>query len=401
MRGSNISARGFALLLTLGLVSLSLLLLLGLVAVIRLETQATVNSAELAKARANARMGLRMAIGQLQRYTGSANGVVTARADVAGGTWNNPAWTGVWNEGDTGGAITWLVSGNEVTPLALTPSVAMTGADDVFILKRSLATSEQVKVRRVVVSATQPGEASSRPIARYAYWVSDESLKVSVNVRSDVSAPSGLSNYPAPRTRSIISALTAEISDNNRAKILSVDQLALLGITGFDRGSVTTLWPSVTANAPRLYFAEVGAPQLVPGSFNANSRAQIAWNAYLDNLTLTVSSEDAYNAIRDASRPFRSVADFQAKLAANVSIGSVNAATIVNSLTPILGVRGDTFLVRAYGETLNPGLNATDPSAVTASAYCEALVQRTPTQAGAYGYRYVVTYFRWLAPADI
>ncbi len=393
--------RGFALLLTLGLVSLALLLLLGLVAVIRLEAQAAVNSEELAKARANARLGLRIAIGQLQRYTGSANGIVTARADVAGGTWSNPAWTGVWNEADAGGAITWLVSGNEVSPLSLTPGVAMNGVDDIFILRRNLPSAEQVKVRKVTVSATLPEQTSPSAIGRYAYWVSDESLKVSMNVRTDIVPPVGVAIYPVPRTQSVVSTISAAATNNARSKLHVVDQLLLAPLNVNANSMNNTLWPAITANAPRLYFTGVGSPELIPGSFNANSRSQIAWNAYLDNLTLTVTSTAAYNAIRDASRPFRSVADFQAKLSANASIGSVNAATIVNRLAPVLGVRGDTFLVRAYGESLNPGLDATDPSAVTASAFCEALVQRTPTQAGLFGYRYVVVYFRWLTPADI
>lgn len=394
-------SRGFALLLTLGLVSLSLLLLLGLVAVIRLETQAAANSTEMAKARANARLGLRVAIGQLQRYTGNATGAVTARADVAGATLSNPAWTGVWNDSDTGGAVTWLVSGNEVSPLSLTPDVAMTGTDDIFILKRNLVTTEQVKVRRVTVSATQPGEVAARPMARYAYWVSDESLKVSMNVRTDVVPPSGFATYPVPRTQSVVSTMVAASTNDDRAKLVAVDQLLLPPLNVNGNSMNNTLWPAVTANAPRLYFAGIGVPQLIPGSFNANSRAQVAWNAYLDNLTLTVSSATAYNAILGAVRPFRSVADFQAKLGANVTVGPVNAATIANRLAPVLGVRGDTFLIRAYGESLNPALDVSDPNAIAATAYCEAIVQRTPTQAGAYGYRYVVTYFRWLAPGDI
>lgn len=395
------SHRGFVLLLTLALVSLSLLLLLGLVAVIRLEAQATLNSAELAKARANARLGLRIAIGQLQRYTGSVDGVVTARADVAGGNWSNPAWTGVWNEANVSGAITWLVSGNEVSPLSLTPGVTLNGVHDLFILRRNLAVSEQVKVRKVSINATLSGRTSPNEIGRYAYWVSDESLKVSMNVRTDIIPPAEVTIYPVPRTQSVVSTISAAATNDSRAKLQVVDQLLLAPLNVNGNTLNNTLWPAVTASAPRLFFAGGGSLQLIPGSFNANSRSQIAWNAYLDNLTLTVSSATAYNAIRDASRPFRSVADFREKLSANASIGSVNAEAIVNRLAPVLGVRGDTFLVRAYGETLNPGLDATDSGAVTASAFCEAIVQRTTEQAGAFGYRYAVVYFRWLTPADI
>lgn len=399
MKRSTQGSRGFALLLTLGLVSLSLLLMLGLVAVIRLEAQATANAEELAKARANARLGLRMAIGQLQRYTGSVSGVVTARADVAGGTWSNPAWTGVWNEADSGGAVTWLVSGNEVSPLALTPGTALNGADDIFMLRRNLPVAEQVKARRVTVSSAQPGEGTSRPIARYAYWVSDESLKVSLNVRTDTAPVAGMTRYPVPRVDSALTGLSiSPTNDASRGRLLVVDQVLFLSVSAL---TLNARWPEVTAAAPRLYVSGIGSAQLVPGSFNANSRSLRAWSSYLDTLTMTTSSANAFAAIRDASRPFRSLADFNSKLAVATGVGAGNAAVIVDGLSPILGVRGDTFLVRAYGESLNPALDPSDPNYVSASAYCEALVQRTPTQAGASGYRYIVTYFRWLAPSDI
>lgn len=392
-------SRAFALLLTLALLSLTLLLLLGLVAVVRLEAEATSNTVELARARANARLAVRVAIGQLQRYAGS-NGAVTARADVAGGTWANPAWTGVWHDGDAGGAVTWLVSGNENTPLALTPGLTLAGSDDIFLLKRNLATTEQARARRFTIEAALPGESTARPVGRYAYWVSDESLKVSMNVRTDTSPPSGFSSFPVPRTQSVFSSINAATTNDARAKLLAVDQL-LLAPLNVNGSTLNSLWPAVTASAPRLYFPSVGGPQVVPGSFNANSRSAVAWNSYLDTLTLSVTTTTAYAAIRDAARPFRTVADFQSKLAANPTVGPANAATIVSRLAPILGVRGDTFLVRGYGDALNANRAAADSDYVSATAFCEAIVQRSAVEAEGYGYRFVVVSFRWLGPDDI
>ncbi|MBA4136382.1 MAG: hypothetical protein C0518_03595 [Opitutus sp.] len=391
---------GFALLLTLALLSLVLLLLFGLVAVVRLETQAAANATELAQARANTRLAVRLALGQLQRYTGGT-GVVTARADVAGGTWSSPAWTGVWNDSDAGGAVTWLVSGNENVPLALAPDMALTSADDIFLLQRNLAPSEHVKVRKVPIDAVRPGETGVRTLGRYAYWVGDESLKVSMNVRTDFAPPSGFATYPVPRTQAVVPTIVAASTNAARTKLLTVDQLLLAPFNVNGNTMNNTLWSVATAAAPRLHFAALGAPELIPGSFNANSRAQLAWSAYLDNLPLTVSSATAFAAIRDAERPFRSLSNFQHKLASNPACGATNAAMILSHLAPILGVRGDTFLVRAYGETLNPALAPSDANSVTAFAYCEALVQRTSAPAGAFGYRYVVVYFRWLGRDEI
>ena len=81
-------------------------------------------------------------------------------------------------------------------------------------------------------------------------------------------------------------------------------------------------------------------------------------------------------------------------------------------LLPVLAVRSDTFLVRAYGETLNPVTEA-----VEARAWCEAVVQRLPEYVDPsdepwersdlsmtnqrFGRRFVITSFRWLSPDDI
>ncbi|MDQ8182463.1 hypothetical protein [Pelagicoccus sp. SDUM812005] len=79
-------------------------------------------------------------------------------------------------------------------------------------------------------------------------------------------------------------------------------------------------------------------------------------------------------------------------------------STILNLISGILSVRSDTFLVRAYGDAVDPA----DPSKVWARAYCEAIVQRTheeyngPAASLADTERkFEVVAFRWLSPAEI
>ncbi|WP_414664383.1 hypothetical protein [Horticoccus sp. 23ND18S-11] len=48
-------------------------------------------------------------------------------------------------------------------------------------------------------------------------------------------------------------------------------------------------------------------------------------------------------------------------------------ADIMTALAPVLFARSDTFLIRAYGEAVNPATSATE-----GRAWCEALVQRVP-----------------------
>jgi hypothetical protein len=88
---------------------------------------------------------------------------------------------------------------------------------------------------------------------------------------------------------------------------------------------------------------------------------------------------------------------------------------ILTALAPVLFPRSDTFVIRTYGEVVNPSTNATE-----GRAWCEAIVQRVPeyldTTADApevlpgaltsalnqqNGRRFKVISFRWLTRADI
>jgi hypothetical protein len=90
-------------------------------------------------------------------------------------------------------------------------------------------------------------------------------------------------------------------------------------------------------------------------------------------------------------------------------------ADIMTALAPTLFARSDTFIVRTYGEAINPATNA-----VEGRAWCEATVQRLPEYFQAtgddaavapadltaelnrrYGRRFKVVAFRWLTRSDI
>ncbi|MDF3057117.1 MAG: hypothetical protein K0R17_1332 [Rariglobus sp.] len=86
-------------------------------------------------------------------------------------------------------------------------------------------------------------------------------------------------------------------------------------------------------------------------------------------------------------------------------------ADVLSAVGASLSARSDTFLVRTYGEVINPVTNET-----TGRAWCEAVVQRTPdyvetadaaespptTPANIrFGRRFQIVSFRWLSPSDI
>ncbi|QJE98704.1 hypothetical protein [Luteolibacter luteus] len=87
--------RGFALVISLSLMVLLTVLAVGLLTLSSLSLRATSQGDDLAIARANARLGLMLALGELQKHAGPDQRV-TARADVLDDKIANPRLTGVW-----------------------------------------------------------------------------------------------------------------------------------------------------------------------------------------------------------------------------------------------------------------------------------------------------------------
>ena len=86
---------------------------------------------------------------------------------------------------------------------------------------------------------------------------------------------------------------------------------------------------------------------------------------------------------------------------------------VLMALAPVITVRGDTFRIRAYGESKNP------EGEIVAKAWCEAIVQRVPDYLDTsdapevkpenlqslanerFGRRFNITSFRWLSPEEV
>ena len=142
---------------------------------------------------------------------------------------------------------------------------------------------------------------------------------------------------------------------------------------------------------------------------------------------------DAVKAHNAASGPFRTLEEFLSPAAAGgkslleqaIADAGINSAVtefssqwltqadIMTALAPVLFPRSDTFVIRSYGEAVNPATTATE-----GRAWCEAIVQRVPEyldKADAeeiatadlnslnttFGRRFKVVSFRWLTRSDI
>lgn len=127
--------------------------------------------------------------------------------------------------------------------------------------------------------------------------------------------------------------------------------------------------------------------------------------------------------LQNLKAPRRAASD-ETQSKAAMAPGFLSQADLLSALGNGLCARSDTFVIRAYGETVNPQLPATDADYVTARAWCEAVVQRLPEYVDAagnaahvqpvtdnsvnltpqnqsFGRRFEVVSFRWLNPDDI
>ncbi len=407
--------RGFALVLTLTLVALLVLAVYALTALARINSRIAESTSQQTAARQNALLAFDVAFGALQRQAGP-DARVTGMAGVSGQPVQSTfrQWAGVWNGTPS---PTWLVSG-----AVGSESPSLSGSRLTIVSSGSVGnptdTTDQEPVEVGLIDL--PGsdaQGFSAKMGQIAYWVGDEGVKVSAVISDDEEQPSGVSAAGIrPNFRILISAAYDPAAPINTS-VISLEQLKVR-VSGFSLGpsfhSLTRTHYALASTAAN------GAPRPGPyvvGAFNINTTSEAAWRAVLefpdsDHSVLDLTAPRSLSAARQIrnfitarGRPFDSVDDLinsaiiqQAFDAASPKITTITQTDFFNALRPVLAARSDTFRIRAYGNVLD----SVDHSTVRASAWCEAIVQRTPDLApGDLGRRFIVTYFRWLGPADI
>ncbi len=169
--GRQEARRGSVLLVTLLSVSLLLVVVLMLVTVVRMELRSVSAKQTTLLARANARLGLQLAVALLQEQAGPDQRV-TARGEIMGGQSpdGGSLWTGVWKRDASGGLSgnpVWLVSGHSANQNVSSSSPQIT-------LHSETMDHPGVSVPKM--------KNTSQGIA-YAFWISDEGVKASVAAR--------------------------------------------------------------------------------------------------------------------------------------------------------------------------------------------------------------------------
>ena len=170
---------GFVLLLAVALLAFVSALVVGLGALAKAERSGTVGRTQQAQAKANAMVGLTVALARLQRWAGPDQRV-TATAGSRPGV-AQPHWTGVWDATtDSTAPSTWLVSGSEADGAAISPDDPLSGASGVEMFRSSDAGDPVSVLAPAVAIRDDFASVAAPPVGHYAWWIGDEGVKAPV-----------------------------------------------------------------------------------------------------------------------------------------------------------------------------------------------------------------------------
>jgi len=402
--------RGFALILTLMLLGMLVLLVLAMTALSRIDSQQVAVAVSGMQARQNALLGLRLALGELQRQAGRDDRV-TGMAGItgvpAGAGHPTRHWCGVWTQ--EGAFLAWLSSGGgagSVPLLNATNSIALLAAGS---LGTDGPDKEHVHVIKLPIADLDP-DGSLRLRGHYAYWVGDEGVKLSAANQDHTPIVAGL--------RHALGELEPALAlDSSRfARVLTYAQLAFVPASPLTPGRLQSNFHSVTGAHVRLTATSLGL-QPRAGAINVNTTNARLWrgvaatyNQVRPEAPLGITTATIANRLRDgipqlsgpgkySKGPFLTAAAFcDSSLLESALKGSgVKREDFLNAIGELFTTRSDTFRIRAYGEAVHP-LNPAEPTAI---AYCEAMVQRSAATLSGHGRRFAIISFRWLGPGDL
>ena len=202
-RKSPHPARGFALAVVLALMVLLTLLAVGMLSLASVSLRNSGQLSDMARAKANARLAMMLALGELQRQTG-ADTRTTAQAAMFEGSERVPnrQWTGAWStRSKTGGpllvrddasgglkdtrdttgdrekqALTWLVSGNGVLP---TVHPRLTSLENPIRLVGPSSLGGKSPLEEVHAPGVAVGDSAGKA-GHFAWWVGDLGTKANI-----------------------------------------------------------------------------------------------------------------------------------------------------------------------------------------------------------------------------
>ncbi len=186
------AGRGFSLVVTLSLMVLLAIVAVGMLSLASISLRSGQQGEAAATARANARLALTLAIGELQKHTGPDQRI-TMTADQIGESGSHSEssaangrrhWTGVYNSWNAGSADRpdpefrrWLVSGDDATTSDLnavkTPSASATVE---LVGEGTVGSDASATVLAPLANTAGTGHLRGR----HAWWVGDQGVKAAI-----------------------------------------------------------------------------------------------------------------------------------------------------------------------------------------------------------------------------
>jgi len=248
-------AKGFALTVTLSLMILLTVIAVGLLSLSSISLRSTSASSAQNVARANAKMALILAIGDLQKAAG-ADQRITFTSSLSEGTAPvNPAWTGSVNVSQTTAnsdpkteSISWLVSGASPDPTKTLSSSPEWNKGDALPLGtfQNPAATTDVQLLAPLVNVTQGTQRG-----RFAWWIGDEGTKARVDVEKPSAPPAtlsernGLAQSPAKPLLSMMGNEWKDFTSNS-----TIDSSTLFTIA-------TAALAADSTEIPKIYFNDI------------------------------------------------------------------------------------------------------------------------------------------------
>jgi hypothetical protein len=368
-------SRGFALLITLTLLAFVVLLLVGLASYTKIETAVAGNFQKQAQARQNAQLALDVALAQLQKHAGPDTRV-TASAESFGGSSSTRHYAGVWDAIASGAdPVSWLVSGNELNPLARTPTAPGTGTVELVGRQTTGAANAVLAPLVALTSVGVPGQAgaTAATIGRYAWWIGDQGVKAPVGlrdttdgvdyapfdsaelrsrIRQQISLGAGPANFE-PRD-----AVNALLVPNLKA----ANQLAFLRTPGGTAVGLATLQANFAAWSPNNFnvLADTAGTGLKrdlsidPSLLGASAQAWLDYTTYM---------ESPVDAAVSSYPPLPAFSDDPLRRRYKITAANPRIAPVLSSFFLTLGVRKNSG-ADPYTVSLRWGVTLWNPYAV-------------------------------------
>ncbi len=365
------SDKGFALVATIMLMILLVIISLGTLSLSTVSLRNSSNNSAEANAKANARMALMIAIGELQKYAGPDR-AITATSEILATT-EKPNTTGVWESWDFNPSVApnytqekadrfkrWLVSNADDTATESRDFATSPWSGSAVELVGDGALGTTASAADKVTAGLVPVSNNGKIEGGYAWHVADESVKARVNLYRDPSQNTTLAQKrallggqrPDPSVikqadGSLLSVFPTDIdaaeyteANASTGKIIDLDQAELLtsargkikplrnDITPYSLGVMTDVRSGgLKQDLSSVFEMGSASANTLPTEFSGKT-------LYASTHGITGDSDPKWSALAGYYNSFRSLATADTSPTLAVKQSSISNATVPDGFNP-------------------------------------------------------------------